>query len=414
MKRREFLKLVPPTMALAGCSYLRIDPMHVLIRSDRITSLEQEQEILSRARLKWTEDGTFRVLYLKGDPYEIGYQHGALLRREVQDNLLTMYKRSLGVFHSEEFFAEAYERARPFIPQDYIDEMHGLAHGAKLPLDVVHYIHVLPSITEWGGKKRLKGIVEQMMAGELGTSCSNIGMSASATRDNKLLAVRILDWGLHKISKLHEYPLITVVRPNKGVPYANIGWVGFLGCISGMNAEKITIGEMGDGDTPNETLAGDPMPFVMRQVLASAKNLGDVRKIIQQAPPTCSFAFLMTDGKANESELYLTDPGRFSAFKAGTAGEDHGEKIPAISGVSYGGHDNTLMSKLLAQYRGQLTPELLMKTIIPQIAMKSNFQNVVYSPTDLTFWVSNAKSKAEPAFGQPYTFFDFGKALAEY
>jgi hypothetical protein len=55
-----------------------------------------------------------------------------------------------------------------------------------------------------------------------------------------------------------------------------------------------------------------------------------------------------------------------------------------------------------------------MKEIIPQIAMKSNFQNVVYQPKTLQFWVANAASKTQAAWTQPYSFFDFGTALRDY
>ena len=144
MKRRVFVKGLASGVcvgAVTGCGYLRIDPMHFMVRSDQITSFEQEREVLSRAKLETTDDGRVRVLFTQGSPYECGYQHGALLREEVQDNLGYLYERSLKKFRSRELFAEAFERIRPFIPQEYIDEMHGLAHGSKLPLEVIHHVH---------------------------------------------------------------------------------------------------------------------------------------------------------------------------------------------------------------------------------------------------------------------------------
>ena len=230
-----------------SCSYLRIDPYHPLIRSDQFKTMEEEAEIVSRASLGWTNDGRIRVLHVQGTAYERGYQQGVLLRKEVQDNLNVLYDNAMKKFKSEILFEEAFERVRPFIPQESIDEMHGLAHGARLPLKVVHYIHVLPSITEWGGKKDLKKIVHKMMDGELATSCSNFGALPGASADGGMYTVRILDWGIHRISKLHEYPLLTVSKPNDGNAFVSIGWVGFLGAISGMNDQGITLGEMGYG-----------------------------------------------------------------------------------------------------------------------------------------------------------------------
>jgi hypothetical protein len=400
---------------LSGCGYLRIDPDHFLFRSDVITSVEQERAIVAKAKLDWTEDGRARVLYLSGTPYERGYQHGKLLREEVRDNLLYLYDKILDKYHFEELLEEAYERQRPFIPQEYIDEMHGLAHGARLPLKVVHGIHALPEVTEWGGKKVYKKLIKDMMDGVLlGTSCSNFCANKSATADGKMYTVRVLDWGLHKLSKLHEYPLVTVSIPEKGIASANIGWVGFLGAVSGMNAKGITLGEMGYGDPDGETMRGEPMPFLLRDVLSQASNLSDVRKIIKNAPGTNSFVFLMSDGKTGKSELYVRDRSRFEVHQPGENLEDRGNKFPAIKGLLYGGHYQDKMTSKLSETRGALTPEKIMKDVIPFIAMPSNFQNVLYSPSDLQFWFANAKGPKQRAAEQPYSFYDFGKGLKEF
>ncbi len=408
----SFLALTLTT--LSGCAYLRIDPNHFLIRSDTIQSLEQEKEILAKAKVGWTDDGKARVLYVSGTPYERGYQHGVLLRKEVQDNLLSMHEKLLDKFRFEELLDESYERQRPFIPQEYIDEMHGLAHGARIPLRVVHAIHALPEITEWGGKKKLKKVIKDMMEGVYGTSCSNFSAAGKSTPDKTMYTVRILDWGLHKISKLHEYPLVTVTVPEKGIPSANIGWVGFLGAVSGMNAQAITLGEMGYGDPDGETMRGMPMPFVLRNVLTYAKNLADVRKIISTSPPTNSFVFLMSDGKNNTSELYVRDPFRFDVHKPGTLLKDRDNVFPAIPNILYGGHYQDRMTKVLTERQGEITPEVIMKDVIPFIAMPSNFQNVIYEPKGLQLWFNNAKGPKESAAGQPYTAFNLKKALADF
>ena len=55
MLRRDFLRLLSYSMACSagGCALARIDPMHVLIRSDVIENSAQEKEILSRARVNY-------------------------------------------------------------------------------------------------------------------------------------------------------------------------------------------------------------------------------------------------------------------------------------------------------------------------------------------------------------------------
>lgn len=409
----NLLSLVIISTLTSACGFWRIDADHFLIRSDVIQSVEQERAIVSKGKVGWTEDGRVRVLFVSGTAYERGYQHGALLREEVRDNLLTMYKKVLNKFRYEELLEESYERQRPFIPQEYIDEMHGLAHGARIPLKVVHGIHALPEITEWGGKKKLKKVIKDMMEGVYGTSCSNFAANGTATADGKMYTVRILDWGLHKLSKLHEYPLITVSIPEQGIPSANVGWVGFLGAVSGINAQGITLGEMGYGDPEGETMRGQPMPFLLRDILSYTSNLSEVRARIQGTPGTNSFVFLMSDGKNYDAELYIRDRTRFEVHKPGEDLKDNKHSFPAISNIVYGGHYSDKMSESLSQKRGLLTPENIMREVIPYIAMPSNFQNVVYEPLGLQLWVNNAKSPSERAAEQPYSFFDLNKALRE-
>lgn len=402
--------------ALSGCMAYRLaklDLNHPFLRSQIIDSYEKEEEVVSKAKLSWTTDGKMRVIFLKGTPYERGYQHGYLLRKEIQDNMGYLWHQAISKFRSEELFAEAYERMRPFMTPDLIEEMHGLAHGSRMPLSTIHNIHVLADIGEWGGKKELGKILKKFLKGELRQTCSNLAASRSATADGKLYVVRVLDWGLHKISKLHQYPLIAVNIPEKGIASANIGWVGYLGAVSGMNAEGITLGEMGYRNPPNETLNGEPMPFMLRRVLNECHNLSEARSLIKNAVGTCSYVFMMSDGKTGEAELYVKDRDRFLVFKPGEHLKDEKENIPPIADIVYGGRYNDIMTKELTKSRGQITPEKLM-AIIPQFAMKSNFQNVIYDPADLKFWVSNAASKQQWAAEELYTKFDLGSALSEF
>lgn len=413
--RKKFVKsaIVVALLSTLGCGYLRIDPMHVLIRSDNIKSLAEEEAILKKARLSRTEDGKIQVLFVSGTPYERGYQHGALLREQVQDNLTSLYDGLKSRYHFEELFAEAFERMRPFIPEEYMQEMHGLAHGSKLPLHIIHAIHAIPSITEWGGKKEISKTVNMMMDGSLATSCSNFAFTGAASADGNLYSVRVLDWGIYRLSRLHQYPLITINLPEHGIPFANIGWVGFLGAVSGMNAKGITLGEKGYGDPAGETLRGMPMPFLLRDVLSKASNLRDVRKILQGAQGDCSYVFLMSDGKDGSAELYIKDRYRFKSFKLGAPIRDGKKDLPAIPNTIWDGHYENVLEQELTQNLGRLSPQLVTQEMLAKIAMPGNFQNVIYDPKHLRFWVNNAKSLSERAAEQPMTLFDLRKELLE-
>jgi isopenicillin-N N-acyltransferase like protein len=414
MKRRNFLNLCALTTLLSGCGFWRIDPWSPLIRSSRIRSREDELKILKNAQVSFLDHSNIRVLYLEGDPYEIGYQQGALLTKEIQDNLNYLYSEVKDIYYFEELFAEAYERQLPFIPKEYLAEMHGLAHGSRLSLNLIHAIHALPEMSEWGGKKEIKKTIKDMYYGNLGTSCTNIAALPNATKDNQLLAVRILDWGLHKFSKLHEYPQITVVKPKEGLRYANVGWTGFIGAVSGMNEAGITLGEMGYGDPEGESLDSMPMVFMLREILSKASTLAEARDIIKNSPIGNSYVFVISDGKAKTAKMFIKDKTRFLEFSPGENISEDGKSYKLEQSLVYGGHFDDRLQEDMKNFWGEFSLDNLKENIIPHQAMNSNFQNIIYAPSELNLWVSNAKNRDEPAHKEPYYSFNLRDALLRF
>jgi hypothetical protein len=100
--------------------------------------------------------------------------------------------------------------------------------------------------------------------------------------------------------------------------------------------------------------------------------------------------------------------------KVGETLKDDSRNFPGIPNFVYGGHYDDKMHQSLTERRGKLTPQNIMDEVIPYIAMPSNFQNVLYDPSHLRIWFNNAKSRDEWAASQPYTYFDFGKGLADF
>ncbi|HMO02613.1 MAG TPA: C45 family autoproteolytic acyltransferase/hydrolase [Oligoflexia bacterium] len=404
---------------LASCSMRalvshRIDQWNVLIRSDVITNSAQEKEIVNKAQRTATTDGIIPVVILQGSPYERGYQHGYLFRQEIQKNLSALYKGVVSKFMIAEILDEAFERQRPFIKEEEFEEMRGLAHGARIPISLVHRIHAIPELSEWGGKKRIRELVKTMIKGEdLGTSCSNFAALPNYTGDGVMYVTRILDWGLHRVSELHKYPLISVHIPDKGIPFANIGWAGFIGAVSGMNGAGITLGEMGYGDFDNETLSGRPMIFMLRELLQNATTLQKAEEIVSTSTPTNSYVFLFADGKTKNASIIFRDRERFEKYSAGQKIYDPKREVslPAISNLVYAGHYREKMAEKLDTFQGKLKLEELKSELIPAFAMPSNFQNVIYLPENLTFWVNYAANSKTPAIKRSFTFFDLGAII---
>jgi isopenicillin-N N-acyltransferase like protein len=398
---------------VTGCSWVPRNSLPLYQRSVIIENQEMVAQILSRASLEESNDpevNNIKVLHLSGTPYEMGFQHGRLIKDDVRanvHNIIGLAKR----FASEDIMDEVYDLMAPYIPREDQEEMRGLAHGADIPLRVIHWLHAIPEVSEYGPKK-------QFARGFTGTSCSNIAAFGNATVDGELYQLRVLDW-IRQLGA-QEYPVILVHQPDYGNASVTFSYAGFIGCVSGMNERFMAFGEMGYGNPPGESLEGIPFVFLYRKLMREADNLDDVIRIISEARRTCSYVYVISDAKARDHDrkalLFVSDRDRVEFYPANTRLTDERNSVsfPAVEDVVYGGHKADVLYEEIMSHHGNISPETLMEIAKP-VALKGNVQNVIFKPATLEAWVTNAASTGSDVEGmaahQKWYYFDFGAAL---
>ncbi len=93
-----------------------------------------------------------------------------------------------------------------------------------------------------------------------------------------------------------------VIAPDAMIPFANVGYAGFIGSVSGMNAEKISLGEM--GGRGEGAWDGVPMATLMRRGLEECDSLAEVKDLWQNnLAPVSTTTFLPMAKIAPQSEL---------------------------------------------------------------------------------------------------------------
>ena len=357
------------------------------------------------------------IVYLEGASYDLGYQHGTLLAQDVRASVrdtLRYFRRQLrvpvlGPWFVNRWLDWAYAQMRPYIPLGYQEEMRGLADGSGVPLRDIHRLHAIPDLT--------------------GTSCSSLVVFGRAAKDGRLYHTRNLDWNIG--AGIQAHAVLFVVRPQHGVPFLNIGYAGFIGALSGINAHAISIGEIG-ADTVDETLAGEPMPFLLREVLESSIDLETASRLVFNAKRTRGYNYLIADGIARDATALETTHHACVIFRPGDAKErqcpyalpledalaradtalDAGVREmqrasrgrpgrrPPASPVGSGAYEK--------RYKGQVTriqraygrlDDALVREIAQSVAASSNVQSVVYGYPDV--WIANADGRT-PAAQRPY------------
>lgn len=242
--------------------------------------------------------GEHFVCVMEGTPAEMGYQHGRLLAKQIQRVLKEGYMvRTLqNRGYSTEYVNEQSARMEKHIPSEYIDEMRGIVEGYRAAgIGDIAYEDIRSGVTQ----------AEICHHGpNAPPACTNFAVFGRWTTDGRLLHGRNLDWDIQRGAQ--EGAVILVWRPKGGVPFMMAGWAGGIGSVSGMNARGITIGEMTSA-TNDETFDGMPLMVVMRHICENASNLDEAVAIMQQAPRTTGWNFVIGDNKVPDARALEVD-----------------------------------------------------------------------------------------------------------
>ncbi len=338
-----------------------------------------------------------RVIHLEGSPYEMGFQHGQLLKEEIDLNLAAFIDLKHVRFPDRRTsFKDQVPKMMQYIPSAYLEEMQGVADGSKTSFEEILMLNLFPEMFH----------------------CTGLTVKGDMTTDGSLYHVRVLDYSVGK--NLQQTAVLIIAKPDNNIPFINVSYAGFIGSVTGMNAKKIAIGEIGGGGYGEWD--GMPMTFLMRQILEQASNLEEVKEILEREPRTCEYYYVISDGNNDESiGVYATStyiqfikPG--SSYEIIRQDKPHEFNQPndtvAIVGHSHLKRYMHLIDRL-EQYPHQLDVLSLQEVIKQPVSMPSNLHNVIFLPSRLQLWVAHAGEHGELACDEPYEFYDFTQLLLE-
>lgn len=400
---RACAALVLLFIVLAGAAYWYTHPMR---------GPKENVDPNAKGRLERVDGAV--ILHLKGTPYEMGYQHGALAREQVRramsrvDALLKEAQEEVGLppFAAKLILGLEYRICMPYIPERYQREMEGLADGAGVDLNRLRWMLVVSELTE--------------------RNCSAFAVFGKATGNDKLYHGRNFDWMIE--AGLQDDAALICYEPDGYIPFASAGYLGSIGVLSGMNLEGISISQIG-AVTKDGEYAGVPLMVMLRRILEETKDLDAVTEMITKAKRTVGYNYVVADGKARAARAYETcanhcvvftdnDPKETveyalpienAVFRADEAMAPEVRQFQTCSkgypNMPYGSesydHRYKGMAEDIKAHFGKIDEKVALE-ILKNAAMREvNVHSVLYNSTDLEMWVAHAKG-AEEAFKQPY------------
>jgi hypothetical protein len=244
--------------------------------------------------------GGIREVYLEGSPEAIGSAHSRLLRDEMLGDegelwkdfahfvpvaaarALMMDLGRLRYRHVDRGFPEARRRevaaeAQGFQPDPFASHLptyHRLV-----------FLHALYDIALSFEHSPLIG-------------CSAFVLGPGATRNGHTLLARAFDFEAGE--QFDRDKAVFFVREEGAIPFASVAWPGLVGVMSGMNAEGVAIVVNG-GRAREPRAEGEPVVFMLRDVLQQAHDLDEAVAILQKQTVMVSHLILVADAKGRSA-----------------------------------------------------------------------------------------------------------------
>ena len=363
---------------------------------ERAVAPAADRTVVARCGAGFLEEvGGHAVLHVAGTPYEMGFQHGRLLREHVHAVVrflldekakeMTAEVAGMELMSPQVIIQGIQAVQQPFLPDWYDEELRGLADGSGVPLADIRTANFIPELFH----------------------CSGFAVSGAATGNEHTYHGRVLDYGCDW--RLQEHPVVIVARPTGKIPFVNVGYAGFIGSVTGMNAERISAGEMGGAGLGK--WLGVPMAVLMREVLQGADTLAEAVAVFRDNPRTCEYYYVLADGKTGEAVALEAGADVFRAVEMGATCERLPHAVEDAVLLSAGDRYELLV-KRVREAHGRIDAEAALALMDRPVSMTSNLHNVLFETSTGRFWVAHASPDGQPAAEQAYLGFDLRALLA--
>jgi hypothetical protein len=262
---------------------------------------------------KIQRDG-FVQIRVAGTPFEMGLQHGELLRHEIRSLLDAVYHHVL--YGQPGIIGWGMRRAvrtvtamlETQIPTRYRTEMEGIARGADLSY---HDVLLISCFDDVLANLRLLGA----LFGRLG--CSAFALTPERTGGD-LLAGRNLDyfvpsaagddvWAATQYMK--ESVAVIEHHPAEGNAFVSVGWPGFTGGVTAMSARGMVTSALTVLTLRDRPFA-TPSSILFRRIVEETSTLHDALSLLRRSRRSQGNNLLLASGGEGQAAVVEFTPSR--------------------------------------------------------------------------------------------------------
>lgn len=238
-------------------------------------------------------------MYVEGKPFELGVVNGKLSRELVirqeehfSEQIFKMIPSAFMRSFLRDFIGFFNRNLDKNIPEEYLDEIYGVSYSAS---DKFKYLGTnYERLLNYHAAHDIGHALQNMAL----VGCTSFGTWNGMSADSTMIIGRNFDFYVG--DKFSDEKIVAFINPDKGHKFMTITWGGFIGAISGMNDQGLTV-TINAAKSDYPLASATPVSIVTREILQYAGNIKEAIAIAASKKMFVSESFLVasaTDHKA--------------------------------------------------------------------------------------------------------------------
>jgi len=249
-------------------------------------------------------------LFVEGDAFERGTINGKLTKELVQrqedhfNDQITKMVPSTFYRHFLRYFIGWFNRnLDDNVPTEYKEEIFGISHAASNKYNYIGSSY--QRILNYHAAHDIGHALQNMAL----VGCTSFGTWGSG--DSTMIIGRNFDFYVG--DKFAEDKIVAFFSPTKGYKYMTVTWGGFIGAVSGMNDQGITV-TINAAKSSVPSASATPVSLVAREILQYARNINESLQIVKKRKMFVSESFLIGSAADNKAIVIEKTPGEIDIY----------------------------------------------------------------------------------------------------